>query len=266
MIPTAIEILNLFKSYGNVQALKGVSLKVEKGSIFGFLGPNGAGKTTTIRCMLDSIRPHSGNIQVLGFDPQKASVKVRERVGYLPGELNMEGNRKVSETLRYFGGLRNNNLDWGYVEGLASQLDLDLGMSIKNLSKGNKQKVGVVQALMHRPELLILDEPTSGLDPLIQQEVYRLLRTARSAGSGCGSKKQWMRKCCGRCPTFPMLSGNAVMCLPSPWKVRWMDLSKPWQRIRSAISMWNGRRWKRSSWRIIPGMRSRPCMLNISIS
>jgi ABC-2 type transport system ATP-binding protein len=183
MSSTAIQILDLYKNYGSVQALKGVSLDVVGGSIFGFLGPNGAGKTTTIRCLLDMIRPQSGAIWVLGLDPQKDPVAVREKVGYLPGELNLEGNRRVSDILRYFGALRGNHMDWQYVDELASRLDLDLDISIKNLSKGNKQKVGVVQALMHRPELLILDEPTSGLDPLMQQEVYRLLREARESGS-----------------------------------------------------------------------------------
>lgn len=183
MSSTAIQILGLYKNYGSVQALKGVSLEVGSGSIFGFLGPNGAGKTTTVRCMLDMIRPKTGSIRVLGLDPQKDPVAVRAKVGYLPGELNLEGNRRVSDILRYFGALRGNNLDWQFVNELASRLDLDLDISIKNLSKGNKQKVGVVQALMHRPELLILDEPTSGLDPLMQQEVYRMLREARDRGS-----------------------------------------------------------------------------------
>ena len=183
MNTTAIEIQNLHKNYGRVQALKGVSLNVEQGAIFGFLGPNGAGKTTTIRCMLDTIRPEQGSIRVFGLDPQQDAVAVRSRVGYLPGELNLEGNQKVSDALRYFAALRGNNLDWAYVEELARRMDLDLQISIKNLSKGNKQKVGVVQALMHRPDLLILDEPTSGLDPLMQQEVYRLLREARQNGA-----------------------------------------------------------------------------------
>ena len=166
-----------------MRALKGVSLEVDQGTIFGFLGPNGAGKTTTLRCMLDMIRPQGGSIQVFGLDPQQDPVAVRSRVGYLPGELNLEGNQKVSDALRYFGALRGNNLDWSYVEALAGRLDLDLHMSIKNLSKGNKQKVGVVQALMHQPDLLLMDEPTSGLDPLMQQEVYRLLREARQNGA-----------------------------------------------------------------------------------
>jgi len=179
----AIMTRGLRKSYGRTRALRGVDLEVERGELFGFLGPNGAGKTTTIRCLLDLIRPNAGNIRVLGLDPQAASVLVRNRTGYLPGELSMEDGLKVEGQLRYYNDLRGNKTDWDYVRGLARRLDLDLSMPIKNLSKGNKQKVGVVQALMHRPELLLLDEPTAGLDPLMQQEVYRLLREAQTDGA-----------------------------------------------------------------------------------
>jgi beta-exotoxin I transport system ATP-binding protein len=179
----AIITKGLIKNYGKVQALRGVDLDVSQGEIFGFLGPNGAGKTTTIRCMLDLIRPQGGSIRVLGLDPQEDPVAVRAQVGYLPGELSLEDNLKVEALLRYFVGLRKNHVDWKYVEELAERLQLDLSVQIKNLSKGNKQKVGVVQALMAKPRLLLLDEPTAGLDPLVQQEVYRLLREAREYGA-----------------------------------------------------------------------------------
>jgi ABC-2 type transport system ATP-binding protein len=179
----AIKTKDLTKSYGKVRALRGLDLEVQRGEMFGFLGPNGAGKTTTIRCMLDMIRPNGGTIQVLGFDPQAQPVEVRARSGYLPGELSMEEGLKVEGQLRYFNDLRGNKIDWSHVKGLAQRLELDLAIPIKNLSKGNKQKVGVVQALMHQPELLILDEPTAGLDPLMQQEVYRLLREAQAQGA-----------------------------------------------------------------------------------
>ncbi|MBU2611556.1 MAG: ABC transporter ATP-binding protein, partial [Chloroflexi bacterium] len=171
------------KNYGAVKALRGVDLEVRKGEIFGFLGPNGAGKTTAIRCMLDLIRPNGGRLRVLGLDPQKEAVAVRSRSGYLPGELNLEGNLTVEGALRLFARLRGNKIDWGFVRQLAERLDLDLKPQIKNLSKGNKQKVGVVQALMHRPELLLLDEPTASLDPLMQQTVLRLIRSARDDGA-----------------------------------------------------------------------------------
>jgi ABC-2 type transport system ATP-binding protein len=179
----AIITSGLAKSYGTVQALRGVDLEVEKGTVFGFLGPNGAGKTTTIRCLLDLIRPQAGSIRVLGLDPQADPVAVRARTGYLPGELNLESNETAAQALRYFNELRGNQSDWSFVSRLAERLELDLTIPIKNLSKGNKQKVGLVQALMSRPELLLLDEPTAGLDPLMQQEVYRLLKEARQAGA-----------------------------------------------------------------------------------
>jgi ABC-2 type transport system ATP-binding protein len=178
-----IKIDGLVKSYGEIKALRGVNLQVRRGEIYGFLGPNGAGKTTTIRCMLDLIRPQGGSLQLLGLDPQAEPVAVRSRIGYLPGELNLEANLKVEAALRYFDSLRGSRVDWSYVRELSERLELDLGMPIKNLSKGNKQKVGVIQALMHKPDLLLMDEPTSGLDPLIQQQVYRILREAQAAGT-----------------------------------------------------------------------------------
>lgn len=179
----AIMTRDLIKFYGSFQALYGVNLEVRRGEVFGFLGPNGAGKTTTIRCLLDLIRPQGGTVRVLGIDPQADPVAVRARVGYLPGELHLDENRTVEGSLRYFNDIRSGAADWGFVRQLSERLDLDLKQTIKNLSKGNKQKVGVMQALMHRPELLIMDEPTSGLDPLMQQEVHRLIAEARDEGT-----------------------------------------------------------------------------------
>ncbi|NLZ38615.1 MAG: ABC transporter ATP-binding protein [Firmicutes bacterium] len=179
----AIDIKGLKKSYGSVQALRGVNLSVKTGEILGFLGPNGAGKTTTIRCMLDLIRPQAGTIKILGSDPAKEPVAVRSRIGYLPGELILEGNQTVKGALQYFADLRGHKTDWKYVRQLTERLELDLEQKIKNLSKGNKQKVGIVLALMNKPELLLLDEPTSGLDPLMQQEVYKLLQEAKAEGT-----------------------------------------------------------------------------------
>jgi len=180
-IPLWVE--GLEKSYGRVQALKGVDLEVRPGEIFGFLGPNGAGKTTAIRCMLDLIRPSGGRLRVLGLDPQAEPLTVRARVGYLPGELRLDDNMTAEDVLKFFNRLRGGKADKAFIRRLADRLGLDLRTPIKNFSKGNKQKVGVVQALMHRPELLLLDEPTSGLDPLVQQEVLRLVAEARADGA-----------------------------------------------------------------------------------
>ncbi len=179
----AIHIQGLTKSYGRFQALSGINLDVRGGEIFGFLGPNGAGKTTTIRCLLDLIRPSGGVIEVLGVNPQADPVGVRSRVGYLPGELRLDDNLTAEGVVRYFDGLRGKIVDWQFVRSLAERLDLDLKQPIRNFSKGNKQKVGVVQALMHRPPLLLLDEPTSGLDPLVQHEVLRMIAEAQAAGA-----------------------------------------------------------------------------------
>ena len=181
--PHAIVTRNLVKHYGRVEALRGIDLDVRKMEIFGFLGPNGAGKTTTIRCLLDLIRPTKGSISVLGTNPQADPVSVRARTGYLPGELRLDENLTVEGTLRYLNNLRGRKADWSTIRELAGRLDLELRLPIKNLSKGNKQKIGVVQAMMHRPELLILDEPTFGLDPLVQHEVLRLIQQARTEGA-----------------------------------------------------------------------------------
>jgi ABC-2 type transport system ATP-binding protein len=179
----AVMTKGLTKSYGKVRALKGVDLEVRRGEIFGFLGPNGAGKTTTIRCLMDLIRPDAGSARLMGIDPQADPVAVQTLTGYLPGELQLDDNLTAEKQLRYFDDTRRSAADWAFVRQLAQRLDLDLGRQIKNLSKGNKQKVGVIQALMHRPRLLLLDEPTSGLDPLMQQEVLALLRDAQAAGA-----------------------------------------------------------------------------------
>ena len=180
---SAVVIQELTKSYGSVRALRGVNLEVRRGEILGFLGPNGAGKTTTIRCLLDLIHPDGGTMRVLGIDPQADPVAVRAQVGYLPGELHLEDNMTAERALRFLNSLRGGKADWDFVRRLARELDLELRQPIKNLSKGNKQKVGLVQALMHRPKLLMLDEPTVGLDPLMQQEVLRLITEARDNGA-----------------------------------------------------------------------------------
>ena len=182
---TAIDTHQLSKRYGSRLALAELDLSVERGEVFGFLGPNGAGKTTTIRTLLDLIRPSSGQATVLGLDSHTQSLEIRRRVGYLPGELALYDNLTGRELLRYVANLRGNRdrgVDSHDVESLIERLDLDPSRPIRGLSKGNKQKVGLVLAFMHRPELLILDEPTSGLDPLVQQEFHRLVLDAKAEG------------------------------------------------------------------------------------
>ena len=171
----------LVKRYGRRRGLDGLDLAVSPGEIYGFLGPNGAGKTTTIRILLDLIRPTSGSAAILGEAPRRGGTPLRRRLGYLPGDFTALGGQSARELLRHLGALRGGVPD-ARIEALADRLDLDLGTRLRSLSKGNRQKVGVVQAFMHQPELLILDEPTSGLDPIIQQRFLELVREARDAG------------------------------------------------------------------------------------
>jgi ABC-2 type transport system ATP-binding protein len=165
-----------------VRALAGVDLEVRRGEVFGFLGPNGAGKSTTIRIVLDLLRPTAGRAEVLGTTPLEGGAELRARIGYLPGELAMAGRRTAGESLRYLAALRG-GAGADRIGPLAERFGLDLDRPIRGLSKGNKQKVGVVQAFMHRPELLVLDEPTSGLDPLLQREFLDLVQEARDDGA-----------------------------------------------------------------------------------
>jgi ABC-2 type transport system ATP-binding protein len=171
----------LAKFYGPHRGIIDLNLEVEQGEVFGFLGPNGAGKTTTIRLLLDLIRPTAGRALVFGLDSRRDSLAIRTRSGYLPGELSLYLRLTGHQTLRYFANLRG-GVDWSYVDELCRRLDFDLTRKVADLSSGNKRKLGLIQALMHRPELLILDEPTSGLDPLVQHEFYRLVEEAQAGG------------------------------------------------------------------------------------
>jgi ABC-2 type transport system ATP-binding protein len=176
-----IETEKLTKSYGSHRGIIDVDLAVEEGEVFGFLGPNGAGKTTTIRTLLDHIRPTSGRARVFGIDTTADPVAIHRRIGYLPGEFTLYDRLTGGQTIEYFGNLRG-GVDQAYRASLVARLDLDLSRRFKEYSKGNKQKVGLVIALQHRPELLIMDEPTSGLDPLVQQAFYALVREAQAEG------------------------------------------------------------------------------------
>jgi ABC-2 type transport system ATP-binding protein len=177
----AIVTEGLTKSYGDTLALDALDLQVRTGEVFGFLGPNGAGKTTAIRLLLDILRPDTGSATVLGLDPRADGVEMRSRVGYLPGDFATDGRQPPREFLTYLGNLRGGIAERA-IEDLAERLELDLDIRIGSLSKGNRQKVGLVQAFMHSPELLILDEPTSGLDPIMAREFLALIAEARESG------------------------------------------------------------------------------------
>ncbi len=181
MTDPIIQTFDLTKSYGSERGIMDVTMSVERGEIFGFLGPNGAGKTTAIRVLLDLIRPTSGSASVFELDTVEHSVEIRRRTGYLPGEMSLYENMTGHQLLQYFAALRA-NADWALVDEMTKRLSCDLSRRIGALSQGNKRKVGLIQAFMHRPELLILDEPTAGLDPLIQHEFLLLIEEASRNG------------------------------------------------------------------------------------
>lgn len=177
----AIDVVDLVKQFGHNRALDGVTFQVARGTVFGVIGPNGAGKTTIMRALLDIIRPTSGRATVLGTPSRNAGPQLRRRIGYLPGELILEGRTNGRRLLAHYADI-SGPVAAGQVHELAERLGLDLDRPVRKLSKGNKQKLGIVQAFMHQPELLVLDEPTSGLDPLMQQEFLKMVREARDRG------------------------------------------------------------------------------------
>jgi ABC-2 type transport system ATP-binding protein len=181
MADAAIRTEGLTKDYGGTRALAGLDLEVRTGEVYGYLGPNGAGKTTTIRLLLDLIRPTSGQATVLRLDPRVDGVALRRRIGYLAGDFVVDGRQTGRELLTYLANLRG-GVAHSRIDHLAQRLDLDLTRRISTLSRGNLRKVGVVQAFMHDPELLVLDEPTTGLDPFLQKEFATMARQAAAEG------------------------------------------------------------------------------------
>lgn len=176
----AIEIKNLTKYYDKLHGINDVSLEVQKGEIFGFLGPNGAGKSTTINTILDILRPDSGSVQILGIDHREVK-QTHRLIGYLATDMETDPTLTGKQYLSFVAALQK-NVKKSYIEELAARLKADLSVKIKHLSRGNRQKIGLIAAIMHNPEVLILDEPTSGLDPLIQSEFYAILREHQAAG------------------------------------------------------------------------------------
>jgi len=176
-----IEVENLSKRYGSTRGILAVSFQVEEGEIFGFLGPNGAGKTTTIRTLMALLKADAGTARIAGLDYWEQSVQIKRLVGYLPGEPALDPNLTGGQILEYFAHLRG-GVDQGYLKQLIARLDFDPSRKFRQYSSGNKRKVVLIQAFMHRPRLLILDEPTNGLDPLNQQEFERMVKEVREEG------------------------------------------------------------------------------------
>ncbi len=182
MAVAAVRTSKLTKDYGLGRGLFDLDLQVAQQEVFGYLGPNGAGKSTTVRCLMGLIRPTAGSAQVFGLDCIRDAVEVMRKVGYIPGEMPQFGSLRGREVVAYLGGMRG-GADARVVRSIAERFNLDLNRRYREYSSGNKRKLGIVLAFMHKPQLLILDEPTSGLDPLNQQEFYNLLRETRDAGA-----------------------------------------------------------------------------------
>jgi ABC-2 type transport system ATP-binding protein len=171
----------LTKWYGTSRGILDVTFEVERGEVFGFLGPNGAGKTTTLRTLLDFIRPTSGSARIFDLDANRDAPAIHGRLGFVPGDVALYEKMTGRELFAYLGYLRG-GVDPSEAERVAERIDLDPSVRIERLSHGNRQKVALVQAFMHRPELLVLDEPTQGLDPLVQQTFFELVDEVRDQG------------------------------------------------------------------------------------
>jgi ABC-2 type transport system ATP-binding protein len=182
MALAAIRTAKLSKDYGLGRGLFDLDLQVSPQEVFGYLGPNGAGKTTTIRLLMGMIRPSGGSAHIFGLECQRDAVQVKRKVGYLPGDIPQFGSLRGSEVVAYLGGMRG-GVEPKSVRNIAERFDLDLSRRFREYSSGNKQKLGILLAFMHKPELLILDEPTGGLDPLNQREFYKLLHETRERGA-----------------------------------------------------------------------------------
>lgn len=218
-LPAAIEMRALTKRYRRTTALNGIDLKIPTGSVFGMIGPNGAGKTTTIRLLLDIIRPSSGTVAVLGKDPRSGGPGLREQIGYLPGELKLQGRVSGRELIRHYADI-SGPISKGAIATLAERLDLDLDRQVRTLSKGNKQKLGLVQAFMHKPALLVLDEPTSGQDPLVQQEFLSMVREARDSGATVFLSSHILREVGQAADTVAILRQGKILAVSSVDELR----------------------------------------------
>ncbi|MEM9655287.1 MAG: ABC transporter ATP-binding protein, partial [Actinomycetota bacterium] len=177
-----VETDGLSKRYGEVVGVADLDLAIQPGEVFGFIGPNGSGKTTTIRLLLDFIRPTSGTAAIFGLDSHRSSLETRRRLGYVPGDLTLFDRLTADDLFTWLGRLRVRH-DPGHAAELADRLMLDPSRKIGDLSTGNRQKVGLVQAFMHRPELLVLDEPTSGLDPIVRRSFQELVAEVAAEGA-----------------------------------------------------------------------------------
>jgi ABC-2 type transport system ATP-binding protein len=237
MTTAVIETQNLTKTYDKSKkpALSELTLRVNRGEIFGYLGPNGAGKTTTIRMLLDLIRPTSGHASVFGLDANRDSLAVRRRVGFLPGELALWDNQTASEIIRYFGRVRG-GVDMAYVRDLADRLQFDLSKKMRAYSTGNKRKLGLILAMMHKPELLILDEPTSGLDPLMQQTFNQMMLEAQKSGQTIFLSSHVLSEVQAICDRAAILRDGQLQAVEEVEKLTHVDFRWITVRLREAAA------------------------------
>jgi ABC-2 type transport system ATP-binding protein len=233
-----IKTENLSKRYGSrvgKVALEDLNLEVYPGEIFGYLGPNGAGKTTTIRILMDLIRPTTGKASLFGMDARESAVEIHKRIGFLPGELNLWQGQTARSIIRYMAAVRG-DVDMKYVEELADRLDFDMSKRIRDHSTGNKRKMGLILALMHKPELLILDEPTSGLDPLMQQAFIELMREWRDAGRTVFLSSHMLSEVQAICDRVAILRAGKLQAVETVTRLTSVDFRWITVRFRDAAS------------------------------
>lgn len=216
-------IKDLKKKYGKVQAVNGISLGIEKGEVFGFLGPNGAGKTTTIRCILDFIRPSGGSITILGKDSVKDSVSIKKEIGFLSGDVRLYDNWTGEDHISLVAGVRGGAK---IADELVGRFGFNPKIRAKNLSSGNKQKLGLILALMHEPKVLILDEPTVGLDPLLQNTLYEILNEFRSKGTTIFMSSHYLREVEVVCDRVAIIKDGVVVATESINNLKRMKLHR----------------------------------------
>ncbi len=213
-----IVIDKLEKSYGKLQAVRGISMSVERGEIFGFLGPNGAGKTTTIRCMLDVIRPTAGTIRVLGMDAQQDTLVLHQHIGYLPGDVRLPGQMTGRQVINYFWRLQGR--EPVLLDDLVTRFDVEIKRPLKGYSKGMRQKIAIVLAFMCDPEVLILDEPASGLDPLLQRTFNEFLLEEQTRGKTIFMSSHIMSDVEKVCQRVAVIRGGALVTVEEVEKLR----------------------------------------------
>lgn len=232
---SVIEIRGLSKTYGSSKkqtlALNRLDLTVNQGEIFGYLGPNGAGKTTTIRLLLDLIRPSAGSASIFGLDIRADSVEIHRRIGFLPGELSLWEGRSGSQIIDFVASVRGDARGIvKHADELAERLDLDTTKRVRDLSSGNKRKLGLVIAMMHSPELLVLDEPTGGLDPLVQQTFHEMMDEYRAKGKTVFLSSHVLSEVQAICDRVGILRDGELKAVESVEKItnvefHWVDVT-----------------------------------------